>query len=299
MDEKDLSDREVRSSIQASLMEFPVAVQLWLSTRGFFVEEAIRQQATLEQQDASIASQIEELLPYGSSSEAQVADLVASFASSLDRPSPLYRAGARVALQGGDMNAATQWIERGLEQSVSAGLTYLTLALLQERAWLDDGSPREVRVETLKRLADYAERHRSRQALLQHRLQTTDVSDPTFPRQLSALEDLLDQTGPQDVWGLFPAFRPAVAGSVRLGQAGLLRKLRTLMLAETGPFRYVVFPDPRPQATLDALMRMGAEDDGIPFGHTLLDLFDAWPYRILFVQPLYGRGGEALSEESS
>jgi hypothetical protein len=136
IDDRELADREIRSSIQAAVEEFPLQVQLRLGTLGFDVLPEVREQATREQRDKSIASQIEELLPYGPSSEAGAQAILTSVQDDLRLGSPLFRAGTRIAAQRGYEQVALDLIERGLEGAVREGAAAQTLGLLQERAWL-------------------------------------------------------------------------------------------------------------------------------------------------------------------
>jgi hypothetical protein len=293
VDEKDLADPEVRSSIQSAIVELPTEVQLRLSTLGFQVSDEVRAEATREQQEASLTAQIEELLSYGERSEGEAVRLLTEAALNLDRPTPLLRSAARVALQQGDVAAGRARIERGLEQSVPAGRTDLTLGLLQERAWLErDGADPE-RAENMQQLGDYASRRRDRNALLQHRLQSLPPGKDERDRTLSILADLLDQMDPTEMWGLVPALHPAVSAAVRTGRKGVLTRLQELVFAEESPFRYAVFPDDLAQAGLETLLLPG---DAGEFGKAFVRLTELWPYRILFVQPPFGRRGEQLSE---
>ncbi len=299
VDETDLSDSEVRASIQSSVVEFPVDVQLRLATLGFQIPEEARRQATLEQADASQAALFEEFLSYGKSSEEEAARIVREGTKGLDRASPLFLSAARLAAQQGDEDAARDWIERGLEQSVAAGATRLTLGLLQEKAWLQRRASATERAETLRQLADAAQRHRHREALLQHRLQSIGPeAEDLEGRQLSVLAELLDQAKPEEVWGLAPAFRPAIALALARQRDGIIDALRQLILAQESPFRYAGFPDRRTQRALEALLQGADRPDVGRFGEAYLNLCEAWPYRVLFVRPPFGRSGEMLSESA-
>jgi hypothetical protein len=298
VDEKGLSDAEVRGSIQSAMVEFPVEVQLRLATLGFQVPEEIRRQGTQEQDDASTAALVEEYLSYGESSQAEAARILRDATKGLDRPSPLFRAAARLAAQQSDPAAARDWIERGLEQSVAGGNTRLTLELLQEKAWLLRGASTTERDATMRQLADAATRHHHREAALQHRLQALDLRDESKERSLSVLEELLEHTEPEDVWGLTPAFQPAIVLAVKGKRWTLVDALRRLILAEQSPFRYAGFPDRRAQRTLETLLREAAGSEVKRFGKAYLELCKAWPYRVLFVRPPFGRSGEVLTESA-
>jgi hypothetical protein len=299
VDDKKLGDREVRSSIQAAIEEFPLQVQLRLATLGFEVPPEVREHATREQRDASLASQIEELLPYGPSSEGQAQAIFASAQADLRRGSPLFRAGARIAAQRGDEQQALDLIERGLEGTVREGAAVQTLGLLQERAWLFRSRSRADQADSLAWLGEHARRHQDRPALLQHRVQLIDPHGDDVERDLVALGELLAQADPEDVWGLVPALQPAVELAQRRQVEALLAPLQVLVPAQASPFRFTVFPDPASQSALEELLLTHIDAGTGPFGEMFLRLCEAWPYRILFVAPPYGRRGEQLSENVS
>ncbi len=305
VDDRELSDREVRPSIQAVIEEFPPEVQLRLATLGFSVPPEVSEQATREQRHASLASQIEELLPYGPSSVDQAQAVFASAQGDLRggnlpfsigaRPegSPLFRSGARIAAQRGDEKQALDLIERGLDCAVREGAATLTLGLLQERAWLYRHRVRTVQAEGLAWLGEQARRHQNRSAQLQYLAQSINTGDDAAQSNLAALGDLLSYADPEDAWGLVPALQPAVELAQRIREEVPLARLQSLILAQTSPFRSAVFPDPMRQSALDALLFTGS--DAGTFADAFLRLSEAWPYRILFVVAPYGRRGEQLS----
>jgi AAA ATPase domain len=295
VDDKELSDQEVRSSIQAAVEEFPLQVQLHLTTLGFDVPPEAHKHATREQRDESLASRIEELLPYGPSSEGQAQVIFASAQADLRPGSPLFRAGARIAAQHGDKEQALELIERGLAGTVREGAAVQTLRLLQERAWLYRNRSRADQADGLAWLGEHAQRHQDRPAVLQHRAQSIGPDDEV-ENDLVALGDLLTQADPDDVWGLVPALQPAVKLAQRRRVKALLPPLQALVQAEASPFRFTVFPDPASQSALEELLFTGADAGIWPFGGAFLRLCEAWPYRILFVVAPYGRRGEQLSE---
>ena len=298
VDDKELSDREVRSSIQTAIEEFPLQVQLRLATLGFDVPREAREQATFKQHHASLAAQIEELLPYGSSSESQAEAIFASAQNDLRHASPLFRAGARIAGQGGDERRALDLIGRGLEYSIQEGAAAQTLGLLQERAWLCRNRSRADQASGLALLHEHALRNQDRAALLQHQAQTISLGDRPIERDLVVLADLLREADPDDMWGLAPALQPAVQAA-RWGRGeALLAQLRILVQAQPGPFRYAVFPDPVLQSILEGLLFTSSDAGTGPFGDAFLHLCETWPYRILFVAAPYGRRGEQLYESA-
>ena len=298
VDQRELSDPEVRSSIQAAIEEFPAGVQLRLSTFGLKINPEISGQADREQHHASLAAQIENLLPYGASALDQAREVLATARDGAGRPfgsgaraeaSPLFRAGARIAAQGGDEGQALDLIERGLERATREGEEALNLGLLQERAWLYRTRDRAGQADGLARLGERARRHQDRLALLQYLAQSIDQDDPG---SLHALGNVLSKADPADAWGLVAALGPAVELARRTQDEAVLAHLESLVRAPGSPFQLTVFPDPISQAALGTLR---AADSGA-FARAFLRLVEVWPYRILFVAAPYGRGGEQLRE---
>lgn len=283
-DKKAFADREVRSSIQAAIDEFPHPVQVSLAALGLDVAPKIQQEASREEMEASAAAQIEELLPYGRSSELHAAEVFDRARAGIHGSSPLYRAGARINAQLGDDARALELIEQGLAESIRAGSSLETLELLKEQSLLSRTRPDAARVLGL--LADHGRRHGNVCALLQHHLQTFDPADR---RDLAVLGEILRGADAEDVWGLVPAFPP-------LADPGVLSTLQAITQGPNSPFRYAAFHEPAVQEALDEVM--SADPSMRRFAGAFRGLCEAWPYRILFVAAPYGRAGEQLSESA-
>ena len=230
-----LGDQEVRASIRASIDEFPIGAQRWLATQGFKVPPRILAQASRGERHAAAAAQIEDLLPYGESSAAEAERVFASVYKSLrdDSPqfgsiarsaggrtdrsaSPVFRAGARIAAQRGDLDEALSLIEKGLERAVRDGAPELTLGLLKERAWLYRDLPADQQADGFARLAEHARRRQDLGARIQHQAQSVRLApfriDPfRIMPGLAKLHELLSQATPRDVWDLVPALRGPVS----------------------------------------------------------------------------------------
>jgi hypothetical protein len=298
VDPQELLDREVRASIQASIVELPVEAQVQLATRGFNVAADVLERASQVEQDSAAASQVEELLPFGRNSREQAADLIRSLTANLDRPSPLYRSAARVAQANGDPKLAGDWIERGIAKSLPAGLTRLTLGLLEEKSWLLRRSPKEL-PETLRLLSDYAARHRDNAAALQHELQAvTLLTESEANEHLSTLMALLQRVGPDDIWSLTPAFAAAIGVGLRTRDKEFLERLRRVVLTTGSPYLYAGLVDRPSQTALDAVLRE-SEKGPREFGKAFLELCARWPYELLYVIPSYGSRGDRLTESSA
>jgi hypothetical protein len=292
-----LRDPEVRRSIQTAISEFSIPVQLELSTLGFEVTDEVRSQASREQRDTAVASQVEDMLPYGLTSLASAKQLVEEASQGLAGPSPLYRAGARVAAQQDDLPLARTWISRGLEAAALANGGEWTLGLVREQAWFQQGLARSDDEVSLGQLATYAERYQDRLALAQHRLQALDPHGSPSTGALSTIRDLLRDLGPLGAWNLAPATRSAVELSVDLPDTGIVNVLHGLVLSESGPFRFVTFPDYAVHSALQEVL--GSDPSPVRFGKSWLRLLEMWPYRVLDVRPPFGRQGEQLSESAA
>ena len=306
----DLYDREVRASVQAVIDEFSADVQLWLATLGFEVSDAVREQASRDQAHASVAAQIEELLPYGTKSEADAQNIFESAYRNLrdDRPvvrsvfgqvdrgaSPVFRAGARIAAQRGNDKQALELVERGLERAVRDNATELTLGLLKERAWLYRKRRPADQAEGLALLSEHSLRCEDLTGQIQHRTQRIDNSDPAGVDDIQALGRLLGQASPRDLWDLVPVLYPILTRP--LMEPPVMGVLRDLITAREGPFRFAVFPDPTVQSALDDLVGTARENRFSAFRSRFERLCDVWPYRILYVTAPQGRRGEQLNIE--
>jgi hypothetical protein len=298
VDSRDLADREVRASVQSAMVEFPIEIQLRLATLGFDVPADVQKLASQEQQDASIAAQIEELLPYGSSSITRAQDMFAPYETGLDRASPLFRTGARLAMERLDPATAGSFIERGLELSIRDGRSDLTLGLLQERAWLRGNLSPSEQADGLSQLAGHAQRHLDRGAQLQYLAQTVDKAADDVDAELDRFAEVLTKAQPLDIWNLVPALLDVVDVAAARRLSAILDPLQLQVFASGSPFHFAVFPDPASQRLLEAV-QLAPDRGPEAFAKAFLTLAGGWPYRILFVAPPYGRQGEQLSESAS
>jgi len=348
-----LADRQVRASIQAVIDEFSVETQLYLATQGLKVPPEVQAQASRDQKHAAVAAQIEDLLPYGREALAEaeqifqgayadvrtdgpgVRAVVRSVLGRTDQgASPVFRAGARIAAQGGDDRRALDLIEQGLERAAREGAAELTLGLLQDRAWLYRERPAAEQAQGLTLLAEHALRHEHLAARIQHRAQSVrGFPGMADPADLAALRDLLGQASPHDLWNLLPAVGRAAAFatgwssgddsfrttsiiqgmvtttggepvrrsfSVRTSPFTLTEPLAALVRATPSPFRTAVFPDAVPRSALSRVLRDAnfepmASVAQAEFLRGVFRLCAVWPYRILSVAAPEGRRGEQLT----
>ena len=327
-----LEDKDIRGSVQAAIEEFPVAAQLWLATRGLRVPDSVRALASRDQQHASVAAQVESLLPYGESARQEAEQIFASAYESLrdygpglrssarsvlgwaDRAaSPVFQAGARLAAQRGDDDRALELIGQGLERATRDGAADLTLGLLKERAWLVRDRSAAEQADGLALLDEHARRHQDEAAQLQHLLQTISISQVRAAGyDRSVLQEVLSRTTADILWHLLPAAGLAVASVTgwsaddesfsATAYVALATQLAAVVSTPPSPFRQAAFPDPGCQLALDKVMqarnRLAHEPAPYPraqeFLQAFLRLCKTWPYRVLYVAPPEGRRGDEL-----
>ena len=80
-------------------------------------------------------------------------------------------------------------------------------------------------------------------------------------------------------------------------QPTALGALQAQVLSPAGPFGFVSIAEPNTQRHLDAVLAQ--RSDRIAFGQALAALLEVWPFRILSVQPPYGKQGMELNESAS
>jgi len=297
VEESAFRDPEVRSSIQASIMEFAPAVQRRLATLGFRVAADVLDEASREEQEQAIAARIEAYIPNGPQAWSAARGLLQEQAAKLGHPSPLFRSWARVLIQTQDPAGAEDWIARGLEQAGIANDTDEALGLLVERAWLEHVESGRAAPGTMTALAEAAMRHEDPRSRLLVRLLAFDPGDPAVATQLDGMAGVISQASPDDVWALVPAFREVVEAAVESRTPGPLAALQEQVLNPGGPFGLAYIADPGTQRHLEAVL--AERGDPTAFGRALASLLEAWPFRILSVQPPYGKQGMELNESAS
>lgn len=297
---KAFEDRGVRFSIQASIDELPVESQIRLASYGLNVSKDILARASHEQQEAGMVAEIEELLPYGSSSVREAHQVAQALLRVPSATGAAFRSGARVFIQRGDAQKGLQLLEQGLTRAISANDTMQTLELLREKAWAVRHKPEEAAV--LNQLNEYARRHQSKSAILQVRAQyhafgiTGDLYGISDNRRTSALAEIAGLIADMDsyqLWELVPALGLVISPLV-LEHSIVLRLLLPKLIDDNGPFRLASFPDPATQAALNLLLNVAIQEQSAPgWNSTLASLFEqlcaVWPYRILRVQCPYRR----------
>lgn len=306
IEKTDIADPEIRSSLQASISELPMDAQLQLASFGLEVAAEVLKHASQEQTEAHIAAQVEELLAYGDSALDELHAITTEFTRRLDHMSVLFRAAARCAMQEQKNATALSWIEQGLNHAVGASNTAQILDLLSEKAWCLRTTPTDELSRTLDALGEYGARHRRRTALVQHRIQSLELgqlaSSPGGAVAPKELARMLGELQPLELWGLVPVLEGVLEPLVST-QPELPFVLGPILLHEESPFRRASFAESRPQEALEALLE-GAYGNWShrsigPHGQFLRlfrGLCQAWPYRLLHVQPPYGLGISELSE---
>jgi hypothetical protein len=302
--QREATDPEVKSSLSASVGEMPLASQVLLASYGFGVSQDVLEQATQEQFDAHQAAQVEELLAYGASSVVAAARMLRDFGTG-DRPSPLFRARARVALQQGNQAEASEWLERGLVLCTAANRGSEVLGLLSEKAWQLQEGPLSQRLPILDALARDAERFDHTafivQALGQSALASRDpgIGGGTSEGQLRRLGSLLLKLRSRDLWGLVPLI-DLVSGQLIEADARLPEGLAAIIHEEESAFLLASLVDERSRRALDdflgATMEWTEGVRGDAFVRPWRKLADAWPYKVLHVPVPYGRSRSELVE---
>jgi len=218
--------------------------------------------------------------------------------------SPLFRAGARIAMQQGDEARALELIEEGLARATRDGAAPLILGLLKERAWLCREWHADKQAEGLALLGEHAARHQDRTGLIQHRAQTFGPASGTAV-DLAALAGLLEEADARDLWEILPVLgRPLRARSPSVQQitVRLLDLIRSDLNLFTevadawqresfGPALRSVIDDARRQAqAVSRIGKLGPLDNA-----KLVNLCDLWPYRILYVVPPQVHRGDEVT----
>jgi len=291
-----LDHPDVRSSLQSSISELPPAVQRYLATRGYQIDQEVLSQASREDQEAALAAEVEELLPHGPRSVQHALTLLDGGEVSTDHASPLFCSAARVKAQQDRFKDAAEMVRLGLDQAFLARHSREALALLSEQAWLLRGHPDlgDLAV-TLPILEEYARRHDALLAILQHRIQAYELSlresgaDSANPEiLLPESTSLLGRLTSNELWSIFPLLEVVtnpLADEIQ-------ELLRGLLQDENGPFLRVQFPSPyrQSQRALDHLLEVASGPNVSSFSSAVLKLCKIWPYRILGVKPPYSSG---------
>lgn len=301
VDKDVVTDPEVRSSIQASIAELPMKSQRLLATYGYQIDPKILEQATVEERDEALAAHVEELLPHRSAQSDAAASLERR--GTIEGDSPLWRAGARLALETGHASAAMSMLERGLIAAANARNGFRTFQLLGQKAWTCElgNFPKELE-ETLPLLQEHAERHGSAPAKVQewmqrrrheNRLDTAALS----LGDLAAVARWLAKITPRDFFAVFAGTRGfwiSAAGVKQPNEPFLdFTKIAGLIVHDESPFAATAFDDDRARAALRSLLgasyqaTTGARDPEVRdrFARALEAMVDAWPYRNLYVRP--------------
>jgi hypothetical protein len=298
----DVEHPEIRSSLQASMVEFPPSVQIRLAALGFQVAKDILQQATQEQVEQNQAAEIENLLPYGHQSLDRARRQLESL-NYRGRSSWLYRSSARISAQLGKVVEALGRIDEGLHWAVLEGNTLQILELASDKAWLLRASGEESELEqALDLLDEYGNRHNQATAIIQHRAQLHEVSRSKVDREfmLREIARLLPTLSPNQLWYVWPALENVLRPTSMI-RPEVESSLRSLVIGDSSPFQLANFADAKVQRSLErfVLQVRGPSDIAsdapiftreAPF-NAAKKLWRVWPYRILSVEVPYGSQG--------
>jgi hypothetical protein len=283
VDEAVLLAPEVRTSLQASIVDLPDDPQVLLATHGYKVDKGVLESASRADREQSIAAEVERLLPNGPSAVGAAASTLPPDAD-IQGASPLHRAAARVALQLGDDARAARLIDRGLAEAGLANAPRVGLDLLIERAWLEVLTQEQASEATLADLETAATREGDvRARLIRYLLAPVPGSGPERQRALDIVTSLLRRMDPAQAWFLAPALRRPLSAALRDGSLGLVEVIREMVLDEGSPYRYTSFPDPSLARALDAALDPNADPKA--FGWAFMGVLEQWPYRVLAVEP--------------
>jgi hypothetical protein len=307
----ELEHTEIRSSIQASIVELPESMQTMLASYGFEVPREILDKTSREQRDSRAAARVEELLPHGAAAASELAGVLIEIGKQLDRATPLFRAAARIHLAQKQDKSAADCLEDGLTFATSEGKSALIMELLAEKAWAVALRNEHAELApTLDGLKDYAERHGSVLFRTQERLQRLGALEPRAAGEGGLARDiarLFTGLGPRELWGLLPALRDPLGVLVR-GEPDCIKRIGELVVAEDSPFFFKQHGwgtsmfrglDLVAEAAW-GLLKVNNRATSAHFVDMLRDLCDVWPYRILHVRQPYSpsRGG-VLSERAA
>jgi hypothetical protein len=294
-DDEGFEHPEVHSSLQSSMSELPPAAQRYLATRGYQIDPEILAQASKEEQEAALAAQIEDLLPYGRRSVAHAWSLVESQVSSYGDASPLFCSAARVAAQQERFEEAAELLRVGLDKALLARLSGQTLDLLSEQAWLLRSNPDlgDLRA-TLNVFKEYSRRHEMLLCLLQHRIQIYELTrhSESNADSLPEIAALIGRLTSDNLWFSFPLLENVVASLPE----EVLASLMALLLDTQGPFLRIEFsPLGRDaQRAMERLFEITRQSDIKEFPPAVRELCQKWPFRILKVKPPYSSGSYAV-----
>lgn len=304
----DVEDPEVRSSLQSSISELPLATQAQLAAFGLQVSKEILESTSREQHDAYLQSQIEEAFPYGTSALPQINSLMGEIEDRLDRPTPLFRTAARVHRYKRDEKKALALIEAGLSQAALAGRSTLMTELLAEQAWALRGKAKTL-VPVLDTFCEYARREGNPVHILQEQLQRQeDPATANGPKAVDGLDAIAMQlhalTGAQ-LWELVPAFEKVMHPLADRHVEAMVR-IADLITAEDSPFGSTRFPTREVNDELSTLIDKAYSLDSDPSKENAMLLAVAfgalckvWPYYILQVRaPYFGQNRSRLSRSA-
>jgi hypothetical protein len=277
---------DVRSSLQASIRELPVASQRLLATYGFDVDREVLEKATVEEKDASLAEQVDQLLPH---EHYRKSDESLHLLSERGRPkadSPLWRSWTRVFLERARFTDAMESVETGLRLALEADNFDRVRELLKEKAWLCEVARDQAELqETLPMLAEYVDRHDDTVGRVQWWMQRARTAGD-FNKDLADVKRWLATLTPYDVFGLLPVtkgyWQSAFSGPGAIDRGYVVERLGSV----EGLLESAAFENPSLlQAFQGLLEQLRSGDDPLRLAAAIEALIQAWPYRNLSVYP--------------
>lgn len=309
-----LADQEIRSSIQASINDFTPEVQRQLLRQGFRAE---RSGTSLDRSGAlaSFIATAEAALPHGPSALHYIAQAI-RYEHQDERSLAMCLLAWKVFAQLGEGKEEELWKQRAdarvqLEPDLQVRMDYLSA-----KCWDLQLSGKAIELidqEYLDGLRDYARRSACRwaaaQAAFQRMANVSDLRGRFYADAASALGSL----DALELWFVFPAFALAaerlLAHDPARNSAMWLRLARVISHPDS-PFPRAQFGTTAARRALLALVsaaRAMQDDPAQAFTARRLaalrqgiqHLSDAWPYKVLKIQPPYGSSGPALRESAA
>ena len=304
--ERWLLDSEIRSSIQASINDFAPEVQEALH-RIHYLRESGRDAQIRPSNDQVIAS-VEAALPYAQVGLRVWEDEVRK-AYEGEQSLRMAVLGWRMFTEMNEPEKALNWQRRADRHSVLEPDSRQRLLFLSEKCWhLYASKSQEEMIERgyLDSFGEHARRLRENWAIAQHCLLEDLVSGPKQGR--NETRRALQRLESTDLWDIFPVIGAASErfawdmdswGHLAQLVADRSGPLARADLGKSDRWRYYLV-----QGALSALTEMpvyGGDQERWcrKLADQFMELFRAWPYQVLRVQPAYSSSSDELLESAA
>jgi hypothetical protein len=310
------ADPEVRGSIQASIADFPDAVQKRLLRLGFEVDPAVVGAAATDDKELAFIARVERRIALGLNAVQISYDEFSGHLSDAEPSLRMCTLGARLSAELRDAGLRTFWLKLAEPQALLSGDLEAALEFLSEQCWDRRGASAEGtdvgENKYLVQLQAYAGRLELEWAMAQsalHQLGAARGPNDLRMRRAEAAGSVV-RLNADDLWAIFPALAEHIGalgtkGDDALNGQQFWQHLAALIADAEGPFARAQFDDSLSQMRLVQLVglaREGAHQDMAPdeFERHMVaqieELGKAWPYSILRVQPPYSSLSRSLRE---